>query len=290
MAPAVPSWQGITAVAAEPLLARWILPLAFALLVSEAQACRCEQLSLADAFRQADVVAEVEIRQVDRPGRGQPVHATVRVISTIKNAAGLRGLATAPDSAQCGLTLEAGQRYWIFGDLQPGSTTALVDACDGTRAVDQPFDDAPVAEVREAMRTLGAGLGSPSPSPLEIAARVTVDTEWPADTPLTGAVYSPNGAYAYVLIRPTAIQRPPRVARLIVNRERETRLALSLHGVVDSADAQWINEKLILVQVDWSPALRSDLVLDVEAGALLAVETWAAPVPKPNTPTETSPE
>jgi hypothetical protein len=249
-------------------LALVLLALAF-----EVHACRCEPLTLADAFGRADVVAEVEIEHLERGAASDSVHATVQVIDNLKNAAGLQAVTTTSDGAQCGLALQPGRRYWIFGRQQPGSTAARISTCDGSRPVSEPFLDTPTAQARDALRALAAGLDCPSPSAAEIAARLSIATDLPADAPLTGGVGAPNGAYAFVLEQPTTIQRPPRVARLIVDHERDTRLELSLHGVAEPVEAQWINEKLILVQAHWSRTLRSDLMLDVEAGGLIAVET-----------------
>lgn len=266
------TWQrGITAVAAEGpgrlALALWLATLAL-----DAQACRCAPLSLAEAFRQADVVAEVEIRRVESAAAADPVRAPVEVVHDFKRAAGLRAVSTPADSAQCGLTLQPGRRYWIFGRLQPGNVAVRVDTCDGSRPVDRPFIDTPPAKARGALRALAAGLDCASHTAVEIGAQLRIDADWPADGGLAMAEHSPNGAYAYVLEQPRASQRPPRVARLIVDREHDTHLALSLRGVA-AVDAQWVNEKLILVRVSWNHTLRSDMLLDVEAGELIAEET-----------------
>lgn len=269
--PRVGRWsEGTTAVVADRRW-RWLL-LVLAVPATGAWACRCAPLSLAEYFQRADVVAQVEIVAVEAIPDGQGVRAALTLVNDYKNAAGLRAVHTAADGAQCGLRLLVGRRYWIFGALTPGSAEVVTGLCEGSRDVSQPFADTTADEAPGAIVALAAALDCETPTAVQIAARLTL-TEVPADSSLVDAGQSPNAAYSLALSRPSAIQRPPRVTRLWVDRERDSRLELAMHGTTDAARAEWINEKLVLVQVPWSRQLRSDLILDVEAGEVLMVET-----------------
>jgi hypothetical protein len=87
---------------------------------------------------------------------------------------------------------------------------------------------------------------------------------------------SPNGAYAFEVENPTSVQRPPRVATVTVEVERDYRLTLRLHGVAEPVQAEWVNEKLVFVRAAWSPSVFVDVILDVEAEELIYAEAAAA--------------
>jgi hypothetical protein len=259
-------------VAAERRSAVWFaLVLAVIALPTPAAACRCVPLPLTDYAARADLVAQVRVQSVEIADDGRR-RAAVQVLDDVRNAAGLRTVTTAADGAQCGVDLQRGARYWIFGRLAPGTTDAVIGLCDGSRAVAQDFTDTPAAQVAGVLLAWASEGSCPGPAPAEIAARIIL--EGSADAPSGGGgTLSPNGAYRFVLDRSTPVQRHPRIARLRVDRERDAPLQLSLQDVAGEVAAQWVNEKLVLVQVHWSRTLRSDLLVDVEAARLLAVDS-----------------
>lgn len=58
-------------------------------------------------------------------------------------------------------------------------------------------------------------------------------------------------------------------AGIIVDNEQEMRRILLLEEVAGPIAPAWINEKLILLRVAWSRIVFSDLIVDVEAGAIV---------------------
>ena len=215
-------------------------------------------------------IEQVEIAQ-DGDGRAHR-RAQFTLLHDYKNAAGVDSLRTALDGAACGLDLQPGARYWIFGSLAPGSTLARSGSCDGSRPVEQGFTDVAADAVHAALLEQRRALDCPSPAPAEIAARLQLATVPRGDVAIKGQ-RSPNGAYAFRIENPSKVQRPPRIAKLLIEREREHLLELRLHGVADAASAQWVNEKLVLVRVSWSRNLRSEVLIDVERAAILSVDS-----------------
>ncbi|MDX9996297.1 MAG: hypothetical protein RBS28_13350, partial [Rhodocyclaceae bacterium] len=242
------------------LLSSWLCCLPAA-----AQACRCMPLTLAEYFERAEVVFEAEVLAVAVvPADARDAahrRATIRVHGDYGNAAGIVAVRTAIDTAQCGLDLRPGARYWIFGHLRPAEFEVWTGHCDGSRLVTEDFRDVPAKDVAARLTSLAGNLDCPSPAPAEIARRIRLDVIDRLPTP--DAVVSPNGAYRYRLQTPPPIARPPRVSTLIVDTEGPQYLRLSLHGA-QSTSAAWINEKLIHLRVAWGGRLRTNLVLDVE--------------------------
>ena len=227
--------------AAERRAADAIVAALLALCVSPAWACRCAPQTLAEYFQRAGVVMQVRVEQVEIMGNGVgdgDGHAHRRAqftrLQDYKNAAGVDSLRTALDGAACGLALQPGARYWIFGTLAPGSTQVRTGSCDGSRPIDQGFTDVAADAVHEVLLEQRRALDCPSPAPA---------------------------------------QRPPRIAKLLIDREREEQIELRLHGVAAAASAQWVNEKLVLVRVPWSRHLRSEVLIDVERAAILSVDS-----------------
>lgn len=246
-----------------------------ALSTSTAWACRCAPQALTDYFERAEVVIQVRIDRieivVDGDGRAYR-RARFTRLHDYKNGAGVDSLRTAVDGATCGLDLQPGAHYWIFGTLAPGSTQVRSGSCDGSRAVDQDFTDIAADAVHAALLEQRRALDCLSPAPAEIAARPQLATVSRANAAITGQ-RSTNGAYAFTLENPSHVQRPPRIAKLLIERERKQLLELRLHGVAAAASARWVNEKLVLVRVPWSRQLRSDVLLDVERAAILSVDS-----------------
>lgn len=275
MPPVAIWWPGTTVVAAEFGSWLWVAALCIAAVATDVQACRCAPLSLAEYFERADVVMEAEIVAIETiaDANAPPDRlARVRVLHDYKQANGVRGLRTPTRSEACGLELVPGARYWIFGRLAPGSAEVEAGNCGGSRLVEQPFRDTGAADVRAALQELASAAACPSPAPAEIAARIAL-VQTPRDGGLADSVPSPNGAYRFVIDNPKTVQRPPRRARLRVDRERDTLLQMTLHGVAADVSAQWVNGKLILARIQWSGTLRSDVLLDVERAAILSVDS-----------------
>ncbi len=254
-----------------------ILALLLALCAAPVWACRCVPQSLAEYFERADVVMQVRIDHVEivEDGDGR-THRRARFtrLHDYRNGAGVDSLRTAVDGAACGLDLKQGARYWIFGTLAPGSTQVRSGWCDGSRPAEQDFTDVAADAVHAALLERRHALDCPSPAPAEIAARLQLATVPRADAAITGP-RSPNGAYAFTLENPSQVQRPPRIAKLLIDHERDQLLELRLHGVTAAASALWVNEKLLLVRVPWSPHLRSEVLVDVERAAILSVYSAA---------------
>lgn len=241
----------------------------------KSNACRCASLTLAEYFDRADVAMQVRIDAVETVG---DAHSRTRrrarftLVQDYKHAAGVDALRSPVYGAQCGLSLQPGGRYWIFGSLAPGSTEIDTDLCKGSRAVDQAFSDTVPDDVHAVLLGHRRGLDCPAPAPAEIAARLQLDTA-PRKDHAVASERSPNGAYGYNLENPPQVQGPPHIATLWIDREREHRLRLRMRGAAGAARAQWVNEKLVLVRVPWSLNLRSEIIVDVEASAILSVDS-----------------
>ena len=227
--------------AAERRAADAIVAALLALCVSPAWACRCAPQTLAEYFQRAGVVMQVRVEQVEIMGNGVgdgDGHAHRRAqftrLQDYKNAAGVDSLRTALDGAACGLALQPGARYWIFGTLAPGSTQVRTGSCDGSRPIDQGFTDVAADAVHEVLLEQRRALDCPSPAPAEIAARLQLTAVPRAETAITTGERSPNGAYAFWIENPSPVQRPPRIAKLLIDREREEQLELRLHGIAQS--------------------------------------------------------
>ena len=252
---------------------RLLLLLVLTFVTQPALSCRCLPQSLAESFATADVVAEVEVIALSAGDVEDLRTVEVQTLRDFKNARGLQAVQTKADPVECGMTLQEGKHYWIFGRLSPGSTMPAISVCDGSRSTAEGYIDVPAAHIRSRLKQLSAAAACTLPSPLEINARLRLETV--ARDELEGDinVISPNGAYRFLVRQVLPPARPPHVARLFIDNERETLLVLSLQGIYSPMRVEWVNEKLLFLQADWNKALRSELLLDVEAGQLLAVET-----------------
>ena len=83
---------------------------------------------------------------------------------------------------------------------------------------------------------------------------------------------SPNGAYRVWTRNPSIRDTPPRTATVIVDVERDQTLWIELHDVASPVVPTWINEKLLFVRAWWSRLIGIDVLIDVEAGALVYAE------------------
>lgn len=239
-------------------------------------ACRCAPQPLAEYFERAQVVLAAEVVSVEdvQVGADAPPQriARVRTLRSFKNAAGLGDVRIELGSTCGSPALEPGERYWIFGTQRPAEFDVWIGACDGSRTTSEGFADVEADEVAEALQALAKDVRCKGPAAAEIARKIRLEKVRAGGDAIDG-LRSPNGAYAFTIENPSGVARPPRVAILTADHERDRRLRLSLHGVADPVRAEWINEKLIYVRVSWSRTLRTDIVLDVEAGAVLVADS-----------------
>jgi hypothetical protein len=97
----------------------------------------------------------------------------------------------------------------------------------------------------------------------------------PADT--RGREVSPNGAYWFRVQHDDCAQpvERPRVTTIEIFQERENAVLLRLlNDGRCSANARWINEKLLFVRVWWGRIKGSDIILDVERERVIFHESF----------------
>ena len=82
---------------------------------------------------------------------------------------------------------------------------------------------------------------------------------------------SPNRAYCLYLVKPDRTKPSPWITDVLIGTERVYLWRLRVRDCI-STKANWINEKLIYVEVWWGQALGTYLVLDVEAEAVIQAE------------------
>jgi hypothetical protein len=218
-------------------------------------------------------------------------------------------LVTPESSARCGIAVEAGEIYLIFASrLEPDGTVAWFDSCGGSRlyaggpraAEIEPFSGLPrhrivprLFELSGAAPAADAEVGSPfQTSPACWSAPRTFHTGAPqtelrqrvnvsfrrlpeASTGVAAAaepVVSPNGAYRAWVRAPHEETPGVRRAAVVVDVEREDLLWVALSDAAWAPEIRWINEKLLFLRVAWGRVVASDLILDVEAGALIYEE------------------
>ena len=108
----------------------------------EVLACRCAQQSLEAYFSHADTVARVKVVGVTATAESR--RARLEILRLFKGQPET-GLSTATSSASCGLNLYVGQELWLFGTVDDSGVSA--NYCDGTRPVDQDFQNTPAEDV-----------------------------------------------------------------------------------------------------------------------------------------------
>ena len=273
--------------------------LAFACWPARADACRCQQQGLEAYYQNADIVFLADIVAVTtvtpEDGGAAFRNAPPRIVEAFKGAEGIRYVRTPASTAACGIEVRPGGRYWVFAQRRPGEPVAWIDSCNGSRDAGAGFSNVGASRVASRLRELAAAdaeAGAPAPytnpacwagprryhtgpPPADIAQKITLERADKTHGNVAGA-RSPNGAYAFEVQNPTSIQRPPRVATVTVDVERDYRLALRLHGVAEPVQPEWTNEKLIFLRVAWSSTSFTDLILDVEAEKLIYSEAvWA---------------
>lgn len=139
----------------------------------DADACRCAQQPLDEAFDRAEIVLVGEItgvRTVEEASGGD--HLEVAVEPRFRQGRPFKGdlagltLATATHSAACGVPVETGETYLVFATRQPGSDLAWFTTCSGSRlyaggtraAETTPFPDLPVNRIVPRLFELAAGV------------------------------------------------------------------------------------------------------------------------------------
>lgn len=88
------------------------------------------------------------------------------------------------------------------------------------------------------------------------------------------AVLSPNGAYRMQVVFNDLSDRPTWDGEMLIDNERPYLLRLVLPDLSwpHSAEARWINEKLVFVRAWWGRVAGTDLVIDVERESIVLEE------------------
>ena len=218
-----------------------------------ALACRCAPRMLEQYFADAEIVA-IGTVTARRPGETPEGTRYIAVDFTPQLSAGraikgdLEGvtLVTSDSSASCGVDIVAGETYLLFASrTTPDDHLAWFNSCNGSRLYSRPLG----AEHRE---------------------RVKLSWNRLPALPSQGE-RSPNGAYRVWTRNPSIRDTPPRSATVIVDVERET-LWIELHDVASPVVPTWVNEKLLFVRAWWGRLIGIDVLIDVEAGALVYAE------------------
>jgi len=268
-----------------------LLPL-MALLPLTSYACRCAQLNLADYFAGADVVVRASVTDVSLAGSRQlssSINAQLDVLEIFKGSLGssrdfLR-INTGGSSAACGIGFQLNQEYLIFAYLETTNGQLWATTCNGSRLVGSDFQDVSADQVlNELQRLVATDLNmsvpdssqscsqqvrnSHGPALIEIWDKISISrqqwTQQQRNIQISDAIFSPNSAYSFTIANPTAFQRPPHITTLSIDNERDYQLQIALHGVQSAVVPSWVNEKLLLLRVDWSGDLVTDIIFDVE--------------------------
>lgn len=268
--------------------------------------CRCAQLGIDRYFASAEVVfigRAIEVREVAADDIGPdrlevrftPLHSAT---GTFKGSfRGLR-LMTPISSAACGVPVDRGADYVIFASRQDSSSgVAWFDTCSGSR----PFVDRGDArlfighhhrDVVPALVRLAASRPAPqwresfhtSPEcwrepriyhqgtlPIPIWAQTTL-SKVPVAFPDVEGVVSPNRAY-----RAWALPLEPGgnsdTAIVLIDVERPTLLRIEVVTAMQAPVPIWISEKLLFLRIAHGRVQFTDLLIDVEQGALVYQES-----------------
>jgi hypothetical protein len=283
--------------------------LAFASFAASAGACRCAPRSLEQHFDQAEIVligTATAVRPASSPEgtrwlevdfapqftAGKPIKGTLDGVV----------LVTSDTSASCGVAVEVGETYVVFASrAEPGDRLAWFHTCSGSRiyrggpraAEMEPFPGLPIERVVPRLLELaGAPASQPpaprfhtdpacwteprthqvGPPPRELRERVRISWRRLPEPPMDESARSPNGAYRLWVRNPPAGAETTSSAVAIVDVERDELLTIELDKVAAGIAPTWINEKLVFVRVWWGRSIGTDLVIDVEAGAVLYQE------------------
>lgn len=245
-----------------------------------ALACRCSQQSLDTYFQQADWVARVTVEAVQEPEEVDGMQARamdIQVLEKHKGAAPLTRLYSADSHAACGMVLLPGSEYWAFAhNRHADSDKWWIDSCSGTRPVGAGYRDTEAENVAATLASLAGKVTAEENQQALIQQRIALTTigqqavtaQMVEQFALHSQV-SPNGVWRFIVLKPPAASRPPRQLKVIVEREQQTLLELSLTGEDKLGKIEWVNEKLVLVVVHWDPLHASELLVDVESGQII---------------------
>jgi len=265
-----------------------------------ADACRCAPRPLAAYAADADVVLLARVTEV-RVADGPDAHRAVTLAPlepAFKGDPSAVAFRTHLSSATCGIDPPLGAAYLVFASYDPARPgVAWFHSCDGSRPFDPragaaggptDFVDTPGPDVLPALRSLEPGTaaapppaapaeptphtnpacwGGPrvfhaGPPPPDLHGRVAV-ARAPREPGDEAGERAPNGAYAFTVRPETAGTTAIRVFA-----ERDDVIVLSLRKPAHPPAPRWITEKLLYVRAAWGRVVFTDLILDVERGAL----------------------
>lgn len=92
---------------------------------------------------------------------------------------------------------------------------------------------------------------------------IITKSSWPSK--LLQHKYSKNKAYWYGVIGPDTTKNGPWSTKIFINNERKKPIQIDLAGHNNyPVKINWINEKLLYIQVWWGRIIGTDLIYDVE--------------------------
>lgn len=258
----------------------WITLLLASVFATPALACRCSQRPLETYFQQADWVGRVKVEKMhdaEELDGGQVRPVAFQVLATHKGGGPLARVFTSDSHAACGMVLVPGREYWLFAhNRNIGSDIWWIDSCSGTRPVGAGFADVETEGVAAALARIAAQNPAADDAEHNLRQRTRLTeidgaavTEQMFEQFARQALLSPNGAWRLITLAPPAEARPPRVMRVIVERERDTLVELAITGANRLERIEWVNEKLVLARVVWTPEQTVDLLLDVQYGRIV---------------------
>jgi len=273
-------------------------------------ACRCPQIAIERYYENADIVLVGRADRLT-PVEATDAAAHLEVEFTPLFRAGpfkgsIEGLvlATPVGTASCGVEVQPGESYIIFATIADPDEPrrAWFDSCSGSRLYAggpraneiEPFVGLPTNRIVPRLFELSDSTLAPqqppgsafhtSPacwsevrivhqgSPPDVL-RDSIRIHWiPDAAPDTGGTASPNGAYrAWTDYRPEGEGRGAG-GFVLVHVERPRRLRIAAAGSRAAPGTEWINEKLLFIRMVWGRVQFTDLIVDVERGAVLYEE------------------
>ena len=297
--------------------------------------CRCAQLTLDRYYADASIVVVARVtavRPVERdnnaaatagadstapapvasPDRGRTAgYIEIDIQPLFRQGRAFKGsldgvtFVTSDNSASCGVPVEAGATYIIFGVPDPADpTVAYFDTCSGSRQypdaqhrditvdyVGTP-DNRVVPRLFELADAGAASQQSQSPVPdfhtspacwdgprimhtgtpasdLREGIRLRTERISPPDT---GGIVSPNRGYtAFAQWTPPDASNESR-AVVFIDVERSYILRLDVAGPRGTPQIDWISEKLLFVRIAWGRIVFTDLIVDVEQSHIIYEE------------------
>lgn len=241
------------------------------------EACRCEQRPLETYFESATLVGLAEILGADTipdEMRGKRNAFEIR-IDTLYKGFQVDRLYSATSTAACGVTAGPGDRLWVFASpTETGSRELWIDTCSGTRSARDGFLDLAPEHVAESLRSLSSVPRNEIFSDILQKIRLLKFHRDRLDQRQANALQSteliaPNKAYRAAVLAQPKISRPPHITRVLIDSEASEIRILELHGITLPQSPEWINEKLLHARGVLGHDIRIELVIDVEANALV---------------------